>query len=251
MISKKKLLPVLAVVPLLGAAVVPAATDASVATKNVQIKYNNVKVMYNGVVVPTTVEPFIMNGTTYIPLRMMANVFSKDITWDGATYTIDVKDRPDPRDSRIQTLEAQLKAKDDEIARLKTELANANARANDDDEDIEDLDDMEDYLNDEYGDWKDMELDFTLSGDEDDEIEVEIEIDTDEYEDEWEDIDKDDIEDLVIDIIEDIWDEFDDADVTGEIYDTYEDESVYDFDGYADEGDIELDGKVGDRKSVV
>jgi len=242
MISKKKLLPVLAVVPLLGAAVVPAATDASVATKNVQIKYNNVKVMYNGVVVPTTVEPFIMDGTTYIPLRMMANVFSKDITWDGATYTIDVKDRPDPRDSRIQTLEAQLKTKDAEIARLKTELANANSKKSSSD----DLDDLEDDLQEEFEDYfDDIELDISLDGDEDD-IEVEIAVDVEEFEDEWEDLDESDIEDLVIDIIEYIWDEFDDeATVTGVIVDSSDDdEELYEFEGDPDDGDIYLDDDV-------
>jgi Copper amine oxidase N-terminal domain len=227
---------------LLATTVIPSGASAEVATKNLQAKYNNIKVLRNGMSVATPIEPFIVNGTTYVPLRMMADVFNKDVTWDGKNYTIGITDRPDPGAN------AALAAKDAEINRLKTQVTSLNSqieslrnsKSNKDDDD-EDLDDLEESLQDDYGDWKDLEWDITLSGDEDD-IEVEIELDDDfidEYED---DIDKSDIEDLVIDIVEDIWEEYDDADITGEI--TVDGDKEYDFEGDVSEDEILLDDDV-------
>lgn len=85
---KKRVAPVVASFLLLGIAIFPSITDAAVLTKNVQANYHDVKVKYNGATVTTDIEPFIVNGTTYIPVRMMAGVFNKDIAWDGSTYTI-------------------------------------------------------------------------------------------------------------------------------------------------------------------
>lgn len=35
-----------------------------------------------------TVEPFIYNGTTYLPVRAVGEAFNKDVNWDGATKTV-------------------------------------------------------------------------------------------------------------------------------------------------------------------
>lgn len=34
------------------------------------------------------VEPFIYNGTTYLPVRAVADAFGKDVIWDGANQTV-------------------------------------------------------------------------------------------------------------------------------------------------------------------
>ena len=34
------------------------------------------------------VEPFIYNGTTYLPVRAIATAFDKDVAWDESTYTV-------------------------------------------------------------------------------------------------------------------------------------------------------------------
>lgn len=162
--------------------------------KNVQASYNNIKVMYNGVNVPTTIEPFIVNGSTYIPVRMMANVFNKDVVWNGTTYTIDVKDRPDTRVTALQaevaTKDAKIKDLEAKIADLEDEIDDLKDRKSSKDDDVDDrIDDLETDLNDDYGDYEDLEWDISLSGDEDD-ISVEIAIDFDDYEDEFNDLTK-------------------------------------------------------------
>ncbi|WP_289137601.1 copper amine oxidase N-terminal domain-containing protein [uncultured Brevibacillus sp.] len=227
----------------------PTSSSASVATKNLQAKYNNIKVLYNGAAVPTTVEPFIVNGTTYIPLRMMAGVFNKDITWDGTTYTINVKDQADSqhaaelaaRDAQIRTLQSKIDSLNKEIADLEDDL---DKKKNNDDDDFDDrLSDLEKQLNKDYDDFRDLDWEITLDGDED-EIEVEIEIDLDEYQDEFDDLDDDDFEELVEDIVSDIWDEFDDADVTGKIIDSDTGKKKYSFEGDVDDEDIYFDGSL-------
>ncbi|EJL40593.1 hypothetical protein BAG01nite_17210 [Brevibacillus agri] len=238
---KKQYLAVFSAV-VLATSLLPTGSQAATGTKNLQAKYNNIKVLYNGAAVPTTIEPFIVNGTTYIPLRMMAGVFNKEVVWDGNTYTITVKDQADAqhaaelaaRDAQIRSLQSKIDTLNRQISDLEDDLEDAKNK--DDDDDFDDqLDDLEDALNDDYEDFRGAEWDITLSGDED-EIEVEIALDFDEYEDE---LDDSDYEDLVINVIEDIWDEFDDADVVGEIVDTSNnDKKKYDFEGDASDGDI-------------
>lgn len=237
---KKKLLPILSTLLLVGVGILPSSTNAAVLTKNIQANYHDVKVMYNGTAVTNEIEPFIVNGTTYIPVRMMAGVFNKDITWNGSTYTITVQDRVDPR---IASLQAEIAEKDAKIQNLQQQLEDQEDEEDEDEEDVDDrIDELEDELNDDYGDYQDLAWDISISGDEDD-IDVEIEIDLDEYAAEYNDLDTSDIEDLVENITEDIWNEFEDADVNGVIIDTSEDEELHEFYGDASKEEIELDGE--------
>ncbi|WP_429842727.1 stalk domain-containing protein [Brevibacillus sp. FIR094] len=228
---------------------IPTSSQAATGTKNLQAKYNNIKVIYNGATVPTTIEPFIVNGTTYIPLRMMAGVFNKDVAWDGTKYTVTVKDLPNSqhanelaaRDAQIRSLQNTIDSLNKEISDLKNNKKNNN---NNKDDDIQDaLDDLEDDLNSDYDDYKDLKWNISLKGDEDD-IDVEIEINLDKYQDEFDDLDDDgDVEALVEDIIKDIWKDkdFEDADITGEIIDSDSDDTIYEFEGDASDEDINFD----------
>lgn len=55
---------------------------------------NGIKIVIDGQKVnPTdangnTVEPIIYNGTTYLPVRAVANAFGKAVYWDGPNYTV-------------------------------------------------------------------------------------------------------------------------------------------------------------------
>lgn len=77
-----------------------------------EIFYNNIKLYINGAeIVPkdangNIVEPFTLNGTTYLPVRAISNAFGQDVEWDGATQSIYIgkKDqtKPDNYLDRIQ-----------------------------------------------------------------------------------------------------------------------------------------------------
>ncbi|MCL1905896.1 MAG: stalk domain-containing protein [Clostridiales bacterium] len=70
------------------------------AKKTMEVTYNNIQLIINGIrVVPrdvngTVVEPFIYNGTTYLPIRAVSEALGKSVEWDGATQTVYVSDRP-------------------------------------------------------------------------------------------------------------------------------------------------------------
>lgn len=67
---------------------------ATVGRKAVEVDYNNIKVTMNGKTVNlvdangNAVEPFAINGTTYLPVRAVADALGLDVGWDGATTTV-------------------------------------------------------------------------------------------------------------------------------------------------------------------
>jgi len=76
-------------------------TGTAIATsgsKEILVVYDNIKLMIDGVaVVPkdaagNAVEPFICNGTTYLPVRAVASALGKSVSWDGATKTVIIGD---------------------------------------------------------------------------------------------------------------------------------------------------------------
>ncbi|QDX91468.1 copper amine oxidase N-terminal domain-containing protein [Brevibacillus laterosporus] len=230
---KKKTLLLLSSALLIGA--LPATTDAAVVKKNVQATYNNVKVKYNGYVVPTDTEPFIVNGTTYIPLRMMAGVFNKDVSWDQASYTVTVGDRVDPR---IAQLQSEISSKDSKIASLERDVSNYRDQLDKKDKDKKkksknsDVDDLEDDLNKEFGKYKKIKWNLELKGDEDD-LDLTIEVDLGDYKDEYKDLSESEIKKFIKEVCEYIWDEkdFDEANIDGTLVDTDDDDDLWTFDG--------------------
>ncbi|MBR5505694.1 MAG: NPCBM/NEW2 domain-containing protein [Clostridia bacterium] len=69
-------------------------TMAERVSKSAELVYNNIKVVIDGKQADlkdaqgNTVEPFIVEGTTYLPVRAVANALNKAVSWDGATQTV-------------------------------------------------------------------------------------------------------------------------------------------------------------------
>lgn len=67
---------------------------ATVGSRTAELFYNNIKIMINGKeVVPTdasgnAVEPFTIEGTTYLPVRAVASALGMNVGWDAATSTV-------------------------------------------------------------------------------------------------------------------------------------------------------------------
>ena len=63
-------------------------------TKTIEILYDNIKVYKDNVLCElkdangSAIEPFIYNGTTYMPVRGTANLAGMDVTWDGTTKSV-------------------------------------------------------------------------------------------------------------------------------------------------------------------
>ncbi len=67
-------------------------------SKTVDVFYDNIKVYIDNVLTEPKdangdkVEPFIMNGTTYLPVRGVASAMGADVTWDGNTKSVYIWD---------------------------------------------------------------------------------------------------------------------------------------------------------------
>ena len=81
-------------------------------SEKAEVFYNNIKIYINGgEIVPkdvngNIVEPFIMNGTTYLPVRAISNALGKDVEWDGSTQSVYIgkKDQTKP-DNYLQKIQ--------------------------------------------------------------------------------------------------------------------------------------------------
>ena len=71
--------------------ITPMAREAA---ESITAVYHNIKLVVDGVLVEpkdasgNIVEPFIYNGTTYLPVRAVATAFEKEVVWDQDSYTV-------------------------------------------------------------------------------------------------------------------------------------------------------------------
>lgn len=69
---------------------------ASIGSRTAELFYNNIKIQLDGKeIVPTdangnVVEPFIIDGTTYLPVRAISSSLGLDVVWNGQTNTVEL-----------------------------------------------------------------------------------------------------------------------------------------------------------------
>lgn len=84
---------------LIGITIAGGIVYAAVGTKTIEVSYNNIKVYKDNVLCElkdangTVIEPFIYNGTTYMPVRGTANLADMQVTWDGNTKSVYLWDK--------------------------------------------------------------------------------------------------------------------------------------------------------------
>ena len=97
---KKKLIYALSLVLVLSIGFSVGAI-ASNGKKTASLYYRDIKITLDGKeLVPKDadgnyVEPFIIDGTTYLPVRGISNVLGLDVDWDGASGTVILKSPQD------------------------------------------------------------------------------------------------------------------------------------------------------------
>ncbi len=57
-------------------------------TDYIEVMYNNIKIVVDGKEIHPDSEPFISNGTTYLPVRAVSEALGKEVYWDGPNYTV-------------------------------------------------------------------------------------------------------------------------------------------------------------------
>lgn len=67
---------------------------AASVVKAIQVTYDNIKIYVNDKLISPkdgngkSVEPFIYDGTTYLPVRAISEALGKDVRWDGNTKSV-------------------------------------------------------------------------------------------------------------------------------------------------------------------
>lgn len=87
-----------------------AVAAGTVKTQQIEANYMDIKLVVDGIEVTPRdaagkeVEPFASEGTTYLPVRAVANALGKDVEWDGANKTIYIGPRPGQTESWMKKL---------------------------------------------------------------------------------------------------------------------------------------------------
>jgi len=76
------------------------ALAANAVSKQITVQYNDIKLVVDNVPITpkdangTVVEPFIYQGTTYLPVRAVGQAIGKEVTWDGESKTVYLGETP-------------------------------------------------------------------------------------------------------------------------------------------------------------
>ena len=80
----------------LGAALLcgTAVAASTITSRTITAQYMGIQIVVDGVAVTpkdangNVVEPFVSEGTTYLPVRAIGEALGKEVTWDGETRTV-------------------------------------------------------------------------------------------------------------------------------------------------------------------
>ncbi|OAZ50701.1 stalk domain-containing protein [Paenibacillus polymyxa] len=203
------------------------STYAAQVTKPIQAVYNNIKIIYNGTEVASDAktEPFLLDGVTYIPLKLAGTALDKKVTWDGTNKRVVIADNGVPIDqstvtalnNQITTLTQELNTakaanttKDATIAQLQKDNQTLKDEASKNSSST--LKDLQRKLNDDHRDDYNTNSDITLDGNKND-ITVTIEM----TKSRWTELSNSRKESFLEDIVDDILKEYKDADVEGTV----------------------------------
>ena len=70
-------------------------------TQKIDVTYKDIKLNIDGTQITpkdangNAIEPFIYNGTTYLPIRAVGEAFGKSVRWDGDTSTVYISKKTD------------------------------------------------------------------------------------------------------------------------------------------------------------
>lgn len=121
--KKKKIVRVCATL-FVGTMLFTTVAQASSITKKIDATFRGIKMFYNNQQKSMTQEPFIYNGSVYLPVRAVADLVDKNIEWNGATNSVYIADKPGSVSNTVmQQLQNEIASKNFEIVKLNSEKA--------------------------------------------------------------------------------------------------------------------------------
>lgn len=197
---------------------------ASWLDQTIKASYRNISVFVNGTMkqaktaTGTVVEPFIVDGTTYVPLRGIAEMLGYQVSFNPTTYRIDITG------TDISTLSQKIIQQEATIKSLEAKIASYEKL---------DLDDLEEDLIDDYDKVGGLTVeDIILKGDAKSiKVEIYFDLNTTAKVTLWEDLEdeEDELTEFLQDIVDDILRVAKDADVSGFIEDENKDKQLIKF----------------------
>lgn len=179
----KKICLALALTGVIGAGTVTAKSG----NQSITATYRNIQVTYNGATQPMSVEPFIVNGSVYVPLAAVGNIFGASANWYkdsntvaltggnvGGSSNAAVQEELTQAKYQVTALQTELQKANAELAKANAELAQYKANANNNNSNNNNtsgtnitnaqLKDTENYLNNNFSDLlKNINMNFSLS----------------------------------------------------------------------------------------
>lgn len=70
------------------------AVGAATIAKNITVYYRDIKIVVDGIKENPDAEPFIYNGTTYLPVRAVSEALGENVEWDDTTSTVYIGEKP-------------------------------------------------------------------------------------------------------------------------------------------------------------
>lgn len=186
--------------------------------------FADIKIFNNGQQVQLDTKPLVINNTTYIPVRALANVLNKDIEWKQDTSSIHIADKPDANYNYVLM---QLFEKQEQITKLEARVKELEAQLEAKTTKVSSLSDMQNYLNKEYGLYENIDFNVVVSGSAS-KITVKIYVDKGDNS-RWKNLSSTKIKNYVQDIVDDVKYYFPKASIEGYIENDYNDRKEVDF----------------------
>lgn len=205
----------------------------SVSRRSLSAIFRNIRININGNFLETEEQPFIVGGSTYVPLRVVSEALGTLVNWDSENNVVSITG---DAAGNSQTFQQQLQEKDAEIAELKAEIQALKGDQVDDDtpaDTVKTLSGLTKNLVSDYDELQDVKIkDIRLTGNED-EITVNIDVDLEDYDDEWEGLTDSKIKSWISDLCLDVQEYYsDDTVVGGKIKDIDSKDTLVEFSKY-------------------
>ncbi|WFA08568.1 stalk domain-containing protein [Tissierella sp. Yu-01] len=200
-----------------------ASTTYADSHKNLRAHYKGIKIFRNDNMMKIDMEPFIIDGTTYVPLRSLAELLDKEVNWDGKNFKIHIKDKGGKNSELYKIIEEQKETIRKQDARIK-ELEKLLEK-NDPNSELKDL---EKRLNRDFGKYKDIEFEIKLE-EKNTEIRIKIVVDFKDYKDELKDIRTEGFNEYLKNIINQVRKEFYYKAIFGNFVDTNKGNEILSF----------------------
>ncbi|NLI90266.1 MAG: copper amine oxidase N-terminal domain-containing protein [Epulopiscium sp.] len=260
---KKKKIVRRASIVLAGSLLLGTVVQASSLTKKIDATFKNIKVFSNNQQQTMAQEPFLYNNSVYLPVRAVAELVGKNVEWVGSTNSVHISDKSGGSSSTVEQLQAQLTAKEFEVARLNAELSKLKSEMEALKEDGKggqssgNLKETLDYLEKEFGNEYSIYWDFDLT-ETSSRINVEVSFDS-RYDDKrWDSLSKKQRENFFEDICREIRYDFKDTPINGKVLDNRTDKEIAKFSystrnsfTYTDTGSVSFSALERDLKNYI